>query len=177
MKITSSKKIKFLILVAITLTIFVFWQYGLETAYARFLTGGTNVLLNIVSNNAHIAVEEVNGSHQFRVTVILEEGRRSFPQSFGSLLQPTVIIIAWQIFLFIILKRKPATQALIVNFCVFYALQILFLTFLTGYYESTVMKFIYEMLMDTFYIFAIVLIIKDNLLYSVFNRVIPINNN
>lgn len=170
MKFFSSKKTMLLVLVAITLTIYVFWQHGFEVAYARFLTGGTNVILNIVSKNTNIAVEEVNSSHQFRVTIILEEGRGSFPQSFGSLLQPTVIIIAWQIFLFIMLKRKPATQALVVNFGVFYLLQILFLTFLTGYYESSVMKFIYDMLMDTFYIFALVLIIKDNLLYSVFSK-------
>lgn len=159
-----------LVLAAITLTIFMFWQHGLETAYARLLTEGTNLILNIVSNNKYIAVEKVNNGHQFRVTEILEEGQGSFPQSFGSLLQPTVLIIAWQIFLFMMLKRKPATHALIVNFGVFYLLQILFLTFLTGYYGSSVMKFIYEMLMDTFYIFALALIIKDNLLYFSFSR-------
>lgn len=170
MNILSGNIFKFAVLVAITLTMFVFWQNGFEAVYARFLTAGTNMLLNIASRHSYIAVDLVNNTYHFGVTVPLEDGTGYFSQTFGSMLQPTVIIFAWQMFLFVVLKWRSAAQSFVVNFSVLYILQLIFLTLLTGYYDSSVMRFIYEMLMDTFYIFTLVLIIKDNFLYSIFRK-------
>ncbi|MBE0640180.1 MAG: hypothetical protein IH598_16825 [Bacteroidales bacterium] len=165
-----STPVKLMILIVLTILFYTLWIYGLEKAYTKFLLGGTNTALSIIKTDTHIELEKENETYQFRVRTKIDGRKASFPQKIGSLLQPTVIILAWQLFLFFVLGKRDALRSLGINLGIFYLAQILLLVFLSGFYVSEVQKFIYLMLMDSFYVIAIVLVIKDSILYPVFRK-------
>lgn len=167
-----SNILKVLIIIAITLAVYVLWQVRLEPVYAKILSGGTNVILSIVKTDTKIEVEKENDSYQFRVHTLIDSRKGSYPQLFGSLLQPFVIILSWQLFLFFVIRPKLAMKIMGVNLGIFYVMHMLFLILLTGYYTSELQKYIYVMMMDSFYIIAIVLVIKDTMRYTVFQKAI-----
>ena len=170
MAVLSSNIFKIPVLLIITFLVYIGWQNRLEPVYARILVVGANVALSIVKTDTSVGVEKENNTWQFRVQTRIDGRRASFPQVFGGLLQPFVIILAWQLFLFLALTRKQALQSLWVNFGIYYLLQIIFMIFLTGYHTSGVQQFIYVMFVDSFYIIALVLILKDNMLYPAFAK-------
>lgn len=166
----TSNRVKVPILIAITILVYAGWQARIEPIYARILTGGTNIALSIVKKSTKIEVEKENKTYQFRVRTMIDGRKASFPQGFGSLLQPFVIILSWQLFLFFALHYKTALRAMGINLGIFYLIHVLFLILLTGYHTSAFQKYIYVMMMDSFYIIALVLVIKDNMLYPVFSK-------
>ena len=177
MAILSSTRNKIILLLVISVLIFTAWQAGLETAYTKVLVVTTNFSLDIVKNDTHIELEKkegTDGSYQFRVFTRIDGRKGNYPQEPGTLLQPFVIVLSWQIFLFFVLKRKTAWQSLGVNVGIFLLIQIIFLILLTGYYSSTVQQYIFTMMLDSFYIIALTLIIKDNMLYPVFGKKVDV---
>lgn len=169
MKALSSNRTKTLVIVIISIAIFALWQYGLEVVYARVLSTGTNVVLMLVKPDTKVSVEkDQQDTYLFKVQTRIDGRSASFPQTFGSLLQPFVILLSWQLFLFLVISRKQALRSLAINFSIYFSLQIIFLIFLTGYYSSEILRFLYVMLMDSFYIIGIVLVIKDNIRYPIF---------
>ena len=74
------------------------------------------------------------------------------------------------------INRKSAIISLVINVGVFMLVQIVFLLLLTGYYTSDIQQYIFTIMLDTFYIVALILIIKDNILYSVFGSTVIDNN-
>jgi hypothetical protein len=171
MKVFKNTKIKILLIFVITLVVYALWEIGLEDIYSRTLVGASNIVLSITKDNTHIELEKtINDDYQFRVHTMVTDRKASFPQEIGGLLQPFIIILSWQIFLFFVLTPKSALKSLAINIVVFMIIQIFFLHILTGYYNSDTNKFIFNSLLDTFYIFALILIIKDNLLYNVFGK-------
>ena len=181
MKILSSNRNKIILLLFISIVVFILWQSGFETVYARVLTGTTNYFLNIAKKDTHIELErnkEKDGVYQFRVFTIMDEKKGNYPQETGSLLQPFVIILSWQIFLLFVLDRRSFLKTLWINMGIFILIQIFFLVMLTGYYNSKVQQFFYTVLIDSFYVIALVLVIKDNMLFPLFrkNRTIDLGN-
>jgi hypothetical protein len=173
MKLLSSSGSKIVLLVLISLLIFTGWQYGGELIYTKFLVGTTNVSLGIIKTDTHIEYEKKAGSdnkYQFKVNTVIDGRKGSYPQEVGGLLQPFVIILSWQIFIFFVINRKSAIISLVTNVAVFMLVQIIFLILLTGYYTSDIQQFIFSIMLDSFYIVALILIIKDNILYSVFRK-------
>jgi hypothetical protein len=85
-------------------------------------------------------------------------------------MEPFVIVLSWQLFLFFVTNKKTAFKLLAINTGIFMAIQVLFLYFLTGYYNSEIQKFLFDMMLDNFYIIALILVIKDNMLHPVFKR-------
>lgn len=168
MKFFSKTRNKIILIFAITIMVFTVWEVGFERIYSNFLIGTSNIVLKIAKENTYIELEKVNNAYQFKVHTMVTGRKASFPQEIGGLLQPFVIILSWQIFLFIILKTRPAFKSMVVNFVIFTLIQIFFLYILTGYYNSDFNKFVFSTMLDTFYIFALILVIKDNLLYGVF---------
>lgn len=167
----SSKVAKIVALIIISAIVYTGWLSGLETSYTRVLVAGTNVALSIVKKDTRIELEKANNAYQFKVRTRIEGRKASFTQPFGSLLQPFVIVLSWQIFLLIAISFKSAIKAFGVNAGIFLMLQIIFLILLTGYHTSETQKFIYVLLMDSFYIIGLVLVIKDNMLYPVFRKI------
>jgi len=176
MKLLSSKRNKILLLLLISLLIFTGWQFGGEQLYTKLLVGTTNVTLKVIKKDTHIEYEKQEGNsklYQFKVTTRIDGRIGSYPQEIGGLMQPFVIVLSWQVFLFIIIERKNAIKAFITNIAIFMLMQIIFLILLTGYYTSDIQQYIFTIMLDSFYIIALVLIIKDNILFSVFNSKSP----
>lgn len=167
-----SNLLRIIVLIVITIIVYVGWNRGVEVVYARVLTFGSNTVLSIVKPDSRIEVEQDrSGKYQFKVNTRIDGRRGSYPQTFGSLLQPFVIVLSWQLFLFLAINLKQALKLFGINAGIFLLVQILFIYFLTGYYSSGLKKFMYDMLMDSFYIIALVLVIKDNIFYPVFRQI------
>ena len=171
-KLIASNTGKAILLIIISIIIFSAWEFGLEKYYEESLIGITNVTLPLVKKDTRITLENTkkDGSFQFRVYTRVQGRRGNYPQETGSLMQPFVIILSWQLFLFFVLGFKDALKLFGINVGIFVFLQILFLYFLSGYYNSPTQKFLFDMMLDNFYIIALILIIKDNIFYPVFRR-------
>ncbi len=173
MAILASTRNKIILLLLISVLIFAGWQAGFETAYAKVLVGATNFSLSIIKKDTHIEYkkkEGTDGLYQFVVFTRIDGRKGNYPQETSSLMQAFVFVLSWQIFLFFILKIKSAWKLLAVNIGIFILVQAIFLILLTGYYNSTVQQYIFTMMLDSFYIIALILVIKDNMLYQVFNK-------
>lgn len=173
MAIFSSTRNKIIVLLLISMLVFTGWQMGLENVYAKSLISLTNVCLKIVKDQTHIEFEKVEkgeDEYQFRIYTLFDGQLGHFPQATGTPMEPFVIILSWQVFLFFIINRKLAFRSLLVNVGVFLFIQIFFMIMLTGYHISTFQQYIYVMMMDSFYIIALILVIKDNMLYPVFSK-------
>jgi hypothetical protein len=165
-----SIRAKIITLIAISALVFIGWNGMIEVVYAKFLLTGTNSLLSLVANDTKIEVENLPEGYQFKVTTRIDGNKANYPQTFGSILQPFIIVLSWQLFLLFVLEGKFVLKSSGVNIGVFYTVQMFFLVMLTGYYTSEIQKFIFDLLIDSFYIFALVLVIKDNMLYPVFSK-------
>lgn len=153
---------KILLLLAASLIISALWFSGLETIYARVLTFSSNVVLHVGGRDSRLAIEKDAGTYYFRVNTRFDGRKAHYTQVFGSLLIPTVMILAWQSFSAFYLSREKALKATFFNLGILFSVQILFLLLLTLYHSSSLAKYIYDMMMGSFYIFALVLIIIDN---------------
>lgn len=170
MRLLNSNRNKIIFLLIITLLIFIGWQIGYEAFHARILAWFTNGLLKITGSHKIIKYEISDRVPIFMVYELIRGKGTRFPQEIGPILQPTVILLAWQLFLFFVLSLKQAFRLVLINFGIFLALQVFFLVQLTGYHASSVHKFLYSLMVDSFYIIALILVIKDTLFYPVFRK-------
>jgi len=171
MKLIDSNRKKVLLLILISMLIFGAWEFGMERIYEKALVGVTNVTLKVIEKDTRIELEEsANGKYKFRVYTTIEGRRGNYPQETGGLLEPFVIVLSWQLFLFFVINPKSAIRLLAINIAIFLFFQVLFLIFLTNYYSSPVQKFLFDMMLDNFYIVALILVIKDNMLFPVFHK-------
>ena len=164
MVLFSSTRNKIILLLLISALVFTAWQSGAERVYAQVLIGTTNFFVGMAKEDTHIELENINENdktYQYRVFTRIDGRKGNYPQETGGVMQPFVIVLSWQIFLFFVLKRKPALTSLVMNVGIFLLIQVVFLFFLTGYYNSGVQKYLYTMMLDSFYIFALILVIKD----------------
>lgn len=173
MAILKSNRNKIILLLLISAITFAGWMMGMEKVYTRALLETTNVSLSIFSEDTRIDLEETIGMkdpYQFKVHTVIGGRKGSYPQEIGGLLQPFIIVLSWQLFLFFVLNAKTAVKSLVINIGIFLIIQSVFLILLTNYYSSETAKYIYTLLLDSFYIVALVLIIKDNMYYGVFRK-------
>lgn len=159
---------KALLLLGITLITTILWFVGFELVYARLLTFSTNTILTVSARDSNIRVEKDDGVHLFRVYTKIDNRQAHYPQKFETLLLPMVMIIAWQFFTWFFRTRKQALRSTALTFGVFLALHVFFLLLLTAYYSSAIAKYMYDAMMDSFYIIALILIIIDYIMYPVF---------
>ncbi len=165
-----SKRSKIILLLVITILVFAVWQIGYEPVHARILAGGTNGWLKMVGSDKSIKYEVKDNKSLFRVHITMEGKEYTFPQEIGPLLQPTVIIVSWQIFLFFILGWRKGLRLMLINLAIFVGLQVFFLVQLTGFHTSGFQKFLYGLMVDSFYIIALILVIKDTIFQAVFRK-------
>ena len=174
MKFGLAKKIG--LLLAVILVVTAVWFSGLEPLYAKFLAGTTNMVLGMGGRETRVEVEEQESTYLFQVHTIIEGRRGSYPQVLGPLLLPVVMILSWQIYMAFFLGRKRWLKFTLVNFGLFLSLQVFFMLLLTAYYTSGAAKYTYDMMMDSFYIFALIIILADNIRHPVFLSLLKIRN-
>ncbi len=146
------------------------WMLGAEVIYARIMAFVSNLLLSVGGSGSTITVEEEAGEYLFRVHFMLDGQQASFPQRIQTLLLPTIIVLSWQVFVAIISGWRQCLRSAKWNVSLFFSFQVLFLLLLTAYYTSGFAAFVYDLLMESFYVIAVVIIIIDNIRYPVFTN-------
>ena len=168
----TSNRNRIILLILISIIVFGAWEMGLERVYEKTLVGITNTTLTVIKKDTRIELEKTakGDAFHFRVYTRVQGRMGNYPQETGGLMEPLVIVLSWQLFLFFILNYKVALKLLTINLVTFILIQVIFLVFLTGYYNSSIQQFLFDMMLDNFYIIALILVIKDNILYPVFRK-------
>jgi len=161
---------KTLVLLGSALLVTAIWTLGAEVIYARIMAFVSNLLLSLGGSGSTIAVEEEAGEYLFRVHFMLDGQEASFPQKIQTLLLPTIIVLAWQVFVAFISGWRQCLRSAKWNVSLFFAFQVLFLLLLTAYHTSSLAAFVYDLLMESFYVIAVVIIIVDNIRNPVFTK-------
>ncbi len=156
---------KIIILLCASLIVTLLWFIGLEKLYADFLTFTTNTVLSIGSNQTYIELEKHEEDLIFRVHTLIDGRKGSYPQAAQSLLLPSVIILSWLVVMFYSLPRQEAFKQSLTGFGIFLFFQIFFMILLTSYYSSNLAKYFFHVMMESFYVIAVFVIIKDSLKY------------
>jgi hypothetical protein len=155
-----NKYINILIVVVSSAFLLAFWFIGFDYLYAQLLRLGANIIL-IFSSDTSVGLKMVEKAPTFVVETIINGKKGTYPQKADLILLPFIMILTWQILLFFNLPRKQATRSAIENILAFYIVQLIYVVLLTAYYNSTAIKFVYDLLLDSFYIIALFLIVKD----------------
>ncbi len=156
------------ILLAASVVVAALWFVGLEGIYARVLVFFTNTLLDIAGSETTLSLTIEEGERVFRVRTQIDGNWGSYPQRLQTLLLPTVMVLAWQLFSAFFIDRKRALKSSGLNIGLFVIFHIIFLLLLTGYHTSRVAHFFYIVFMDSFYIVGLLIILVDNIRNPVF---------
>lgn len=159
------KAINILIVIVTSGLLLIVWLNGLDWLYAQLLRIGVNIAL-LFSPDTRVGLKLEDDVPTFIVYTIIDGKKGHFPQKADLIILPFIMILTWQILLFFNLKRKYAIRSAIENIVIFYIIQLVFVLLLTEYKNSTVIKFIYDLLIDSFYIIALFLIVKDSFKYE-----------
>lgn len=154
------KFVNILIVIGASLALLVLWFNGLDYLYAQLLRLGANIFL-IFSGDTHVGLKMADGAPTFLVETMVQGRKGTYPQKADLILLPFIMILTWQILLFFNLPKKYAVSSAWQNLLIFYLVQVVYVILLTAYYNSSGVKFFYDLLMDSFYIIALFLIIKD----------------
>lgn len=161
------KYINVLIVLGVSLLFLILWFTGLDYVYAQLLRFGANVLL-VFSSDTHVGLKMADGAPTFVVETLVDGRKGSYPQKADLILLPFIMILTWQVLLWFNLPRREALRSMWENLLAFYIIQVIYVLLLTGYYNAPAIKFFYDLLMDSFYILALFLIIKDAFRYELF---------
>ena len=159
-----NKYINILLVIGISAVLLIIWINGLNFMYAKMLAFIANIFL-LVSDGTSIGVEDRTGEVYFIVDTFITGRKGSFPQKAGLIILPFVMMLTWQILLFINIHWKKAVRSIVENLLIFTIIQVIYLLILTGYYNSDADKFFFHLLIDSFYIFVLFLIVKDTIRY------------
>jgi hypothetical protein len=143
----------------------ILWFHGFAYVYAQLLKLGANIML-IFSTHTHVGLKYVENVPTFVVNTVIDGKQGSYPQKADLILLPFIMILTWQILLFFNLPFKKATRSAAENITIFYIIQLTYVLLLTAYYNNAAVKFIYDLLIDSFYIIALFLIVKDSFKYE-----------
>ncbi|MFO7997763.1 MAG: hypothetical protein R6U86_02155 [Bacteroidales bacterium] len=156
------------ILLGASLVVAVLWFAGLEAIYARVLVGFANFVLGVAGSETTISLTQEGGERAFQVRTLIEGQWGVYPQRLQTLLLPTVMVFAWQLFTAFYLKRKRALSSSGINIGLFFFFHLVFLMLLTDYHTSRTAHFFYTIFMDSFYIIGLLIIIIDNIRNPIF---------
>ena len=159
------KSINILIVVVSSGLLLTLWFIGFDWLYAQLLRLGANIIL-IFSGDTSVGLKLVDDAPTFIVETVIKGKKGSYPQKADLILLPFIMILTWQILLFFNLSRKQAVRSALENIIAFYVIQLIYVLLLTSYYNSSAIKFVYDLLMDSFYIIALFLIVKDSFKYD-----------
>jgi len=159
------KIINILIVIISSGLLLILWFHGLDWIYAQMLRIGANIFL-LFSSETHVGLEVTDNSPTFIVETVINGRKGSYPQKADLILLPFIMVLTWQILLFFNLPRRHAIRSAIENILIFFVIQLIYVLLLTSYYNSGTIKFIYDLLLDSFYIIALFLIVKDAFKYE-----------
>lgn len=139
------------------------WLTILETFYAFLMVHAANLFLYIGGSEARLALLTEGSENLFRVSFIYFGDEATFDQRVQTLLYPTMVLFIWQVFNAFTrgVRRSLVTGKW--NLGVFFVFQVLFLLLLTGYHTSSIAKFFYDIMLESFYVIVLAIIIWDKI--------------
>jgi hypothetical protein len=152
--------INILLVIGISAVLLVIWINGLNWIYAKFINFVADIFL-FFSSNTNLSLKKENGELYFVVDTLINGKKGTYPQKAGLIILPFIMMLTWQILLFINIHWRKALRSTIENLSVFVMVQVIYLLILTGYYNSSTEKFFFHLLIDSFYIIGLFLIVKD----------------
>lgn len=155
---------KISILVASSVSLFVFWMIGLEKVYAQILKFGASILLSPFSNVTPVL--KLNQGHPDFCVAVGKEGYCMQMELFGLSI---IVILSWYILLLSLHWTKKMGFKVAKSIALFYLLQILTMTSLALYEFGAFFQQANDALRQSFIIIALIFIIRDNYIYSVFS--------
>lgn len=161
------KYINILIVVLSSLALLILWFSGLDYIYAQLLRLGANLVL-LIQGDTHVGLKMIDGAPTFIVETMVQGKKGTYPQKADLILMPFIMILTWQVLLFFNLPKKQATRSAWQNLLMYFIIQVIYVILLTAYYDSKSVKFVYDLLMDSFYIIALFLIVKDAFRFDLF---------
>jgi hypothetical protein len=159
------KIINILIVIIASGLLLILWFNGFDWLYAQLLRLGANTFL-LFSHDTHVGLKVVDDAPAFIIETVIDGRKGTYPQKADLILLPFIMILTWQILLFFNLPRKYAIRSALENILAFYLIQVIYVILLTAYYNSAAIKFVYDLLLDSFYIIALFLIVKDAFKYE-----------
>jgi len=157
---------KIFILIGIVTGFYILWILGLQYVYAHLLKIGATIFGTIFGLGAKAQIGATPDGHiDFQLNVA-DKGLAHLPLE--PVILPVVLILAWQIFLFIYLKRRTALKLLGINFGVFFVIQIIYVLLLADWGKTAFINSVKETLLHAFGIIVLILIIKDNIFHKIF---------
>ena len=151
-----------LIVLLAALVLFVLWTIGLETVYGYFIYYLTYLPAQLIPETT-IDIS-TNSSHPlYIVTSFIENKEYTWSLSGELFLLPIVLLLSWQIFLFLLLPWKKAIRIAKNNIIVLVIAQSVYLLLLALYWKSPVARVIHDMLNNNLIIITVFLIIKDSI--------------
>ncbi len=164
-----------LIVLLAALILFVLWTIGLEVIYGYFIYYLVYLPAQLIPETT-IDIS-ANSSHPiYIVTSFIDNKEYTWSLSGELFLLPIVLLLSWQIFLFLLLPWKKAVRIAKNNIIVLVIAQSVYLLLLALYWKSPVARVIHDMLNNNLIIITVFLIIKDsikNRLYEKLTNVRP----
>ncbi len=148
------------IVIVATVIIFLLWSFGLEKFYAYFLFYLVYVPVHFVTDTS--LTLSVDQAHPlYIVKSLINNKEYSWSLSGELFLLPIVLLLSWQIFLFLVLPKKRALKIFRNNAIILVLSQMFYLFLLTLYWKSSIARLIHDMLNNNLIIITVFLIIKD----------------
>ncbi|MFO8148652.1 MAG: hypothetical protein R6U03_14795 [Gillisia sp.] len=152
---------KIIIWVIASVLITLIWVNGFEKFYAHLLAFLVNTLKALSGSETYVDVTGDSGDLAFMVHTNIEGRKGFYPQKVQAILFPGIIVFSWFSVLIYTLPRKTAVTQSVINSGIFLFFQLVFMLLLTFYYTSTFARFLYHIFLESFYIIALFLILKD----------------
>ena len=148
---------------------FLLWSFGLEKVYAYFLYYLVYVPVHFVADTS-LTLSVEHAHPLYVVKSMINNKEYSWSLSGELFLLPIVLLISWQIFLFLVLPKKRALKILRNNIITLVLAQMFYLFLLTLYWKSSTARLIHDMLNNNLIIITIFLIIKDSVKNHLFEK-------
>ena len=144
----------------LALVLFLLWTFGLEEIYASLILYGAYLPVGLLENTS-ISLSINAGDPVYTVTSIINLKEYTWSLSGELFLLPVVLLLSWQITLFLFVSPWQAMRCASFNLIVLVITQILFLFLLTMYWKSDLIRVIHDMMNNNLIILVLFLIIKD----------------
>ncbi len=152
---------KIIIWVIASVIITLIWVNGFEKLYAHILAFLVNTIKAIFGSETYLDVTSDSGDLAFVVHTLIGGKKGFYPQKVQAILFPVIIVLSWFSVLFYVLPGKIAANQSMINFGLFLFFQLIFMFLLTSYYTSSFARLLYHILLESFYIIALFLVLKD----------------
>ena len=152
---------KFFVFLGILTAVYIIWILGLNWVYAYMLKFGVAFFTASAKTIATNIEKLSDGQPEFQL--IINGARARIP--IEPLILPFVLILAWQIFIFIYFPRKLATKATLLNLSVFYILQVFYLLLFLSQGKYVLLEKLKLIFPNSFTIIAFFFIVKDYFLF------------